>query len=112
MSALFEYEFVVTERNGICFNRLRKLAAAHGVLLKDSVEIDSTAVIAALIKKGMGLALLPAYAVADHLADGSLCRLAVDTPPELYYSQLLCHRDRWISPVMRALIDRIATTEK
>lgn len=110
VSALFEHEFIVTERSGICFNRLRTLAAAQGVLLKDAVEIDSTAVIASLLQKGMGVALLPAYSVAELLADGALHRLTVNAPPERYYSQLLCHKDRWISPAMRALLTLIETT--
>ncbi len=107
---LLQHELVVTERSGVCFGRLRALAAAHNVLLKSSIEVDSTAVIASLLKIGMGPAFLPAYALADHLADGSLVKLAVNTPPEHYESQILCHKDRWLSPVMHDFIALCANT--
>ncbi len=109
-SELFAEEFIVTERSGICFGRLRKLAAANGVLLRDSVEVDSTAVIATLLQTGMGVAFLPAYAITDQLADGRLIRLNVQTEPEAYFSQILCHKDRWLSPVMQDFVALCADT--
>ena len=107
VSELMEYDFVVTERSGICYGRLRELAARHNAMLHDPVEVDSTAVIARLVRSGMGLAFLPEYAVADHLAAGSLVKLDVELEPQIYHSQILCHKNRWISPFMEALIAHI-----
>lgn len=108
LSELFENDFIVTERSGVCFGRLRRLAAEQNKLLRDPLEIDSTAVIATLLKAGKDLAFLPAYAVAQPLSDGSLVRLSVDTPPETYYRQVLCHKDRWISPILQAFLELIS----
>lgn len=104
---LFGYDFIVTERGGVCYSRLRELAAQQGVLLRDAVEVDSTAVITELVAKGMGLAFLPAYAVEKAIADGCVARVAVDLPPQTYYSQILCHKSRWMSPFMTGLVEAV-----
>lgn len=104
VSELMEYDFVVTERSGICYGRLRELAARYNAMLHDPVEVDSTAVIARLVRAGMGLTFLPEYAVAGQLKTGELAKLDVDLEPQVYYSQILCHKNRWISPFMEALI--------
>ena len=104
---LFGYDFIVTERGGVCYSRLRELAAQQGVLLRDTVEVDSTAVITELVAQGMGLAFLPAYAVEKAIADGRVARVAVDLPPQTYYSQILCHKSRWMSPFMTGLVEAV-----
>lgn len=105
---LMACDFVVTERTGICYGRLRELAAQYNAMLHDPVEVDSTAVIAQLVQRGMGLAFLPEYSVAAHLAAGTLVKLDVDLPPQTYYSQILRHKNRWISPFMESLMACIA----
>lgn len=110
MAQLLGYDFIVTERTGICYGRLRELAARQGALLKDTVEVDSTAVITELVAKGMGLAFLPAYAVAQAIEDGRVVRVDADVPPQTYYSQILCHKSRWMSPFMTGLVDAVRAT--
>ncbi len=107
MEELMQYDFLITEREGICCGRLRELAAEHGVTIKDSVEIDNIYVIAELVERGMGLAFLPEYAVQERLKNGTLVQLDVDIPPQIYYSQVLCHKNRWMSPFMKGLLDMI-----
>ena len=41
------------------------------------------------------------------LEDGTMVKLNVDIPPQIYYSQVLCHKSRWMSPFMAGLIDMI-----
>lgn len=104
---LFGYDFIVTERGGVCYGCLRELAARHNALLRDAVEVDSTAVITELVAKGMGLAFLPAYSVGKPIADGRVVSLDADVPPQTYYSQILCHKSRWMSPYMTGLVDAV-----
>lgn len=107
VSELLEYDFVVTERTGICYGRLRELAARCNRPLKASVEVDSTVAIIQLLQKGMGLAFLPEYAVRRLLEQGKLVKLDVELAPQTYYSQILCHKNRWRSPFMEGFIDAI-----
>jgi len=104
---LLSYEFLVTEREGICYGRLRELVARYNAVLKASVELDSVFVITELVKRGMGLAFLPEYAVQRQLEEGTLVKPDVNIEPQTYYSQILCHKSRWISPFMDGLIRMI-----
>ena len=105
---LFSYDFVVTEHSGICYGRLRELAAQHNGSLCASVEVDSTIAIASLVQKNMALAFLPKYSVQKQLEEKSLIAVDVDLEPQIYYSQILSHKRRWVSPFMKELIARIA----
>lgn len=107
VSQLLSYDFVVTEHSGICYGRLRELVAQYSGNLCASVEVDSTIAIADLVAQNMALAFLPEYAVAKQLADQRLVKLDVDLEPQYYYSQILCHQNRWISPFMERLMDKI-----
>ena len=104
---LLNYNFVVTEHTGICYRKLQELAAGCGTALRTCVEVDSVYVIAKLLQTGMVLAFLPEYAVRSQVEEGALVRLDVDLPPQIYYSQLLCHKSRWISPFMAGMIEII-----
>ena len=104
---LVQYNFLITEREGICYGRLRELAAQYQVSFNDSVEIDNIFVIAELVAKGMGIAFLPEYAMQKRMEEGSLVKLDIDIPEQIYYSQVLCHKSRWMSPFMAGLIERI-----
>lgn len=105
--ALFDYDFIVTERMGICYRRLQELSREHHAMLHDAMEVDSTVAIAALIQENKALAFLPEYSVQKQLAAKQLTRINVDIPPQIYYSQILCHKSRWVSPFMAGLIEEI-----
>lgn len=104
---LMTFEFLLTEREGICVTRLKELSARYHTALNASVEIDSIYMITELVQQGLGLAFLPEYAVRKKLEDGLLCKLDVDLPPQVYYTQVLCHKNKWISPFMAGLLDQI-----
>jgi DNA-binding transcriptional LysR family regulator len=55
----------------------------------------------------MGIAFLPEYAIQKRIVNKSLVKLDVDIPEQIYYSQVLCHKSRWMSPFMAGLINRI-----
>ncbi len=104
---LLQFDFVVTERTGICYRRLQDLAQQHNAMLHVSVEVDSTVAIAAWVQMNMALAFLPEYSVQKQLESGDLIRVDVDLEPQIYYSQILYHKSRWESPFMAGLIEEI-----
>jgi DNA-binding transcriptional LysR family regulator len=107
---LMKHNFLVTEHEGICYGRLCALAAEHNLTLTDSIEVDSVHVISELVKKGMGLAFLPEYAVLKELNEGTLKKLDVNIKRQTYFSQILCHKNRWLSPFMNDFISFIKNT--
>ena len=104
---LFENNFIVTEHTGVCYSKLKSLAAQNNAILKDFIEIDSVTAVVELLRRGMGLAFLPDYSVEKHLQRGELVKLNVEVEPQIYYSQVLCHRSRWVSPFMESFVEEI-----
>ena len=111
LKELWNYEFVVTERTGICYGRLLELAAKHDAVLRTCVEVDSTVAIIDAVQRGLGIGFLPQYAVQKQLKTGRLVRLETNRPPQYYYSQILCHKQHWMSPLMEGMI-RIITQNR
>lgn len=107
---LFENPFIVTEKEGICYKRLSEIAARNNSVVFNSIEVDSVYVITELIKHGMGFGFLPEYSVSKQIEKGVLKELKVDIEPQIYYSQILCHKSRWVSPFMSDLIETIKTS--
>lgn len=107
VSELLSYDFVVTEHSGICYGRLQELAVQHNGSLRASVEVDSTIAITSLVQNNMAIAFLPKYSVQKQLQEKSLLAVDVDLEPQVYYSQILCHKRRWVSPFMEKLIAQI-----
>jgi DNA-binding transcriptional LysR family regulator len=67
-------------------------------------EFSSVEAIKQCVIAGMGIALLPAMAVQPELANGSL--IALNWQPELNIEvRLIWHREKWLSPVLRAFIE-------
>lgn len=106
---LLTYDFIVTEHSGICYGRLQELAQRHNAVLHTSIEVDSTVAIASLLQKNTALAFLPEYSVQKQLNEGKLKQVDVDLEPQIYYSQILGHKNRWLSPFMAELIEEIRT---
>ncbi len=104
LQELFSYEFVVTEKEGICFSLLREIAAKNNLNLRSAIEIDSVAALVELVKKGMGVAFLPEYAVKKLTDKGELTVIDVDYPKQTYFSQILCHKSKWLSPFAKGFI--------
>lgn len=112
LEKLLEYDLVATEHIGICYTRLRQLAAQRNAVIRDFMEVDSTVVVIDMVKKGMGIAFLPEYAVSKQLQEGSLVRIDTDLPPQLLYSQILCHKNRWISPFMAGFVEMVENLQR
>lgn len=101
---LLKYDFLVTERSGICYGRLTELAAPYPQPLHYSLVVDSTVAITRLVSKGMGIAFLPEYSIAEQLETGKIIKIDTALEPQTYYSQLLYHKSKWLSPFMEDFI--------
>ncbi len=101
---VFDYPFITTEPSGYCFGRLREIASEHNLNLNHSITVDSTTAIISLLKEDKNIAFLPKYSVEAHLKNDSLAILRTDLPPQFYYSQLLCSKEKWLSPFIERLI--------
>ena len=110
ISNVFSYPFIVTEPTGYCYGRLCEIAAEQKQALYHSVVLDSIIAICTLLSDRQSVAFLPKYSLAERLAAGELTILDVNCPKQIYYSQLLCAKDKWLSPFIEALIEKIRNT--
>ena len=90
--------FLLTEKNMSYRRLLDQQLAARSLELRPVLETGNVELIRALARQGAGCAFLPEYAVAEDLAAGRLVQLAVEGLEIEIWQQLLCHRDKWISP--------------
>ena len=107
LSDVFSFPFIVTEPTGYCYGRLCEIAAEQKQTLYHSVVLDSIIAICTLLSDRQSVAFLPKYALTERLAAGELTTLDVDDEKQIYYSQLLCAKDKWLSPFIEALIAKI-----
>lgn len=96
--------FLLTER-GMSYRRLmdEKLAACS-LEVSPLLETGNVELLCRLVEQGAGCSFLPDYATEAAVAGGRLARLAVDGFEIEIWKQLFCHRDKWISPQMQAVI--------
>ncbi|MBO5939321.1 MAG: LysR family transcriptional regulator [Clostridia bacterium] len=107
LSEIFEHPFIVTEPTGYCYGHLLELASEQDCELRHSVVLDSIIAICSLLSDRQSVAFLPRYALSEQVAAGRLSILDICAPKQMYYSQLLCAKDKWISPFIDALIQKI-----
>lgn len=84
---------------------LEQVVAEAGLKLSPAVSINNLTTVKQLLDVGNVVALLPEFAVHDELADGTLQILAVDCPELRLRSQMLYHRNKYVSSAMQELID-------
>ncbi|MEF3303471.1 LysR family transcriptional regulator [Paenibacillus sp. GYB003] len=83
---------------------LTGLLHGHGVRPQLSCELGSVEAIKRCVLHGLGMALLPACAVAAEIADGRLRALPFSHPELRVYVQLVYPAGRWISRTLAAFI--------
>lgn len=108
LERLFEEEFIVTEHTGICYTKLQEIAKKSRCVPRDAIEIDSIVAVTHMVKNNMGLGFLPECALKDLLESGKLAKVDARMEKQVYYSKILCHKNRWVSPFMESFIKEIS----
>ncbi len=101
---LVQHEFLLTERGMSYRDALDQRLAACGLQLRPYLELGSAALLCQMVEQGMGLSFLPEYIARDALAAGRVVKLNVPDCSITMHRQLLYHRDKWLTPQMKAFI--------
>lgn len=97
--------FLVTER-GMSYRRLmEEQMARQNLAIKPILESGSTDLLCRLAEQGMGVAYLPDYVTEKAVRGGRLCRLAVPSIEVDIWKQMFYHRDKWVSPQMKIVME-------
>ena len=110
LQCLLQYPFIATERSGICYRRLEEMASANNCMIHNSVIINNIAAIIHMLVRNNSVSFLPQYFVAQYINQGDLSQINIDMGEQYYYSQVLCHKSKWISPFAKDMISLIKET--
>ena len=100
-------EFLLTERGMSYRDALDQCLAARGLAVHPYLELGSAALLCQMVEQGMGLSFLPEYIVRPALAAGHLALLSVPDCAVEMHRQLFYHRDKWLTPQMKAFIELV-----
>jgi len=81
----------------------RALAAA-GCCPESVMEFGSVEAIKQCVMAGMGIAILPEVTITSELAQGRLAALDWAGPACGIGTHMVWHRDKWLSPALRAFL--------
>lgn len=97
--------FLLTE-TGCTYRRLfEQTLIDGGVYLPTALEFSSVEAIKECVMTGMGITVLPAMAVNREIAEGRLIALDWAEKPLAVITQMIWHKDKWLSPTLRAFIE-------
>lgn len=99
--------FIFTERNCSYRSVMEKHLAEYKVQPLSSYEFDSIEAIKQFVLSGLGIALLPHAAVAEELAAGNMVDLQLKEPKIEMYTQIVYHKDKWLSPALASLLELV-----
>lgn len=81
---------------------MEKIFRDYRISPQSTLEASSIETIKQLVMLGLGIAMLPAFTVEKELAEGRICALSWNGPVPEYSVRLLYHKDKWLSPTLRA----------
>lgn len=102
------HPLLLTEK-GMSYRRLMdEVLAARSLEAVPRLETGNTELICRLVEQGAGCSFLPDYTTRPFVEQGRLARLDVADFGIDIWKQLFYHRDKWISPQMRVVMDYCA----
>ena len=98
--------FLLTEKGcpyRTLFDRIIKQQEIHESMT--NLEFSSAETIKQCAKAGIGIAFLPAIAVKAELERGELISLPWEMPNLQVVTQMVWHKDKWLSPALKAFLE-------
>lgn len=105
---LISHPVLATEK-GMSYRRLlEERLARDSIALQPVLEIGNADLICSLVEQGIGISFLPDYVTERAAVEGGIKRLDLEGFEPDLWKQLLYHRDKWLSPQMKAVIQHFA----
>lgn len=102
---VLEEPLLLTEKGVSYRHELEQMLAARGLEVHPFLETGNTDVITKLLLKNAGISFLPEYVIRDDVEAGGLCVLDVDCAGVQMWSQLVYHKNKWITPQMEEFLE-------
>lgn len=104
-SALKEYPLIMMEKNTIARRALDNFLGSLGVELQPSIEVGSWDLMKRLVRRGMGIGIIPREYVEDLFAKGSLFPVVTDTALPVRSVGMLLKKNTPVSYALHCFID-------
>lgn len=108
VTELSPYPFLLTEQ-GMSYRRLLdEELYARSMEIRPILEMGSTETLCRMVERGVGISFLPDYVTQKAVEEGRLVRFSVEEFDIVVWKQLFCHRDKWVSPQLRLVMEYFA----
>lgn len=108
VTELSPYPFLLTEQ-GMSYRRLLdEELYARSMEIRPILEMGSTETLCRMVERGVGISFLPDYVTQKAVEEGGLTRFSVEEFDIVVWKQLFCHRDKWVSPQLRLVMEYFA----
>ena len=101
---LLDQPFILTEKDMSYRRLMDEHLAASSLEIRPILEVGRTDLICNLVEMGIGISLLPEYVIKDHIDAGRLVKLPVEDMDIRVWKQLIHHRDKWVSPQLKKVL--------
>lgn len=99
-------ETLLTTEEGCDYRHIfEQMLMSNGVHLGTKIEFASIEAIKQCVIAGLGIAVLPEMTIKKEISSGEISVLPWSGPNFPIATQLAWHKDKWISPALRAFID-------
>lgn len=105
LEELTRHPFLLTEKDMSYRRMLDESMASRSLEICPVLELGDTKELGRLAAEGIGLAFLPDYVTEKLVREKRLVRLSVPGLSVQVWRQLICHRGKWISPALQAVIE-------
>lgn len=110
IETLLQEPLFLTEK-GISYRyAMEQRLAERGFALHPFLEIGNTDVITQFVLQNKGISFLPNYVVKPYIQSGELVKLDTECPEITMWSQLVYHRNKYITPQMKRIIEIMTQT--
>ncbi|VBB07244.1 transcription regulator hth lysr [Lucifera butyrica] len=103
----FHHEDLVVTEPGCTYRAMiDAILAQNQVRPKNLTEINNIQAIKQLVMNGYGVTILPKATVAEEIQKNLLLEIPWRGPKFEIYTQIVYHKDKWLSPAIRAFIEQ------
>lgn len=107
LADIIKAPLILTERDSIYRRELDHYAAAHDLEIVPFLEVDNLEVVIRLLKKKMGVSFMPDFVIREFVERKELAELDVKYDVINLWSQLVYHKNKFLTPQMRSFIELI-----
>lgn len=99
-------ETILTTEQGCNYRQLfENMLASNNVRIGTKIEFASIEGIKQCVIAGLGIAVLPEITIEKEIAEGKIVVLPWNGPSFPISTQIAWHKDKWISPALKAFVD-------